>query len=132
MTTIKIEDLPLYRCHKKVRAAKIVGGVIPDTPCAFPVGDTTCGYNSMNHKFPDHATLSLHKFTPPEGSPDGLVVFPTLYLGGHGCAGESIGVSPDYIRKHNPQPGGYFVVYDDGYQSFSPAEAFEEGYRLAY
>lgn len=25
-------------------------------------------------------------------------------------------------------PGGYYVVYDDGYKSFSPAKAFEEGY----
>jgi len=33
-----------------------------------------------------------------------------------------------YMRKHNPQPGGYYVVYKDGYKSFSPAEAFEDGY----
>lgn len=37
-------------------------------------------------------------------------------------------VDEAYIRKHNPQAGGYYVVYDDGYQSFSPAKAFEEGY----
>ena len=34
----------------------------------------------------------------------------------------------DYIRKHDPKPGGYYVVYDDGYKSYSPAEAFEAGY----
>lgn len=35
---------------------------------------------------------------------------------------------PDtYMTRHNPQPGGYFVRYADGYTSFSPAEAFEEG-----
>jgi hypothetical protein len=34
----------------------------------------------------------------------------------------------DFITKHQPQPGGYYVVYKDGYQSFSPAEAFEDGY----
>ncbi len=34
----------------------------------------------------------------------------------------------DYMRKHQPKIGGYFVVYKDGYKSFSPAEAFEEGY----
>jgi len=34
----------------------------------------------------------------------------------------------DYIQKHNPQPGGYYVVYQDGYKSWSPAEAFESGY----
>lgn len=33
-----------------------------------------------------------------------------------------------YVRKHNPQPGGYYVVYADGYKSFSPAEVFEGGY----
>ena len=33
-----------------------------------------------------------------------------------------------YIEKHNPQAGGYYVVYTDGYTSFSPAQAFDEGY----
>lgn len=34
----------------------------------------------------------------------------------------------DYMRKHNPQVGGYYVVYSDGYKSYSPAKAFEDGY----
>jgi hypothetical protein len=37
-------------------------------------------------------------------------------------------VNAEYVRKHNPQAGGYFVQYEDGYKSFSPAEAFESGY----
>ncbi len=37
-------------------------------------------------------------------------------------------VPHDYVHKHKPQSGGYYVVYDDGYKSFSPAEAFESGY----
>jgi len=37
-------------------------------------------------------------------------------------------VSPEFVSKHNPQVGGYYVVYEDGYKSFSPAQAFEEGY----
>lgn len=37
-------------------------------------------------------------------------------------------VDADYCRRHNPQPGGYYVAYKDGYKSFSPAEAFEDGY----
>ena len=37
-------------------------------------------------------------------------------------------VEAAYMRKHEPKVGGYFVVYKDGYQSFSPAEAFEDGY----
>lgn len=36
----------------------------------------------------------------------------------------------DYIAKHHPRLGGYFVQYADGYQSYSPAEAFESGYTL--
>lgn len=37
-------------------------------------------------------------------------------------------VSEEYVTKHDPKAGGYFVVYADGYQSFSPAEALEGGY----
>ena len=37
-------------------------------------------------------------------------------------------VDGEYLRKHQPKVGGYYVVYKDGYTSFSPAAAFEEGY----
>jgi hypothetical protein len=37
-------------------------------------------------------------------------------------------VDSAYVRKHAPQAGGYYVVYADGYKSWSPAQAFEEGY----
>ncbi|EPV7104225.1 hypothetical protein ACV9XY_000226 [Citrobacter freundii] len=37
-------------------------------------------------------------------------------------------ISAEYICKHRPMPGGYYVVYEDGYKSYSPAEAFESGY----
>jgi hypothetical protein len=37
-------------------------------------------------------------------------------------------VPPAYLDKHKPEAGGYYVVYDDGYKSFSPAKAFEDGY----
>lgn len=40
-------------------------------------------------------------------------------------------VSRSYVQKHNPERGGYFVQYEDGYTSFSPALAFETGYTLA-
>lgn len=33
-----------------------------------------------------------------------------------------------YVNKHRPKVGGYYVVYADGYKSWSPAPAFEEGY----
>jgi hypothetical protein len=33
-----------------------------------------------------------------------------------------------YVQKHKLEVGGYYVVYADGYKSFSPAKAFEDGY----
>ena len=39
-------------------------------------------------------------------------------------------VEHEYMYKHKPQVGGYFVQYKDGYKSFSPADAFEAGYSL--
>jgi hypothetical protein len=41
---------------------------------------------------------------------------------------DSFFVDQAYMDKHKPEVGGYFVQYDDGYKSFSPAKAFEEGY----
>jgi len=35
-----------------------------------------------------------------------------------------------WMQKHEPVIGGYLVIYEDGYASFSPAEAFEKGYTL--
>lgn len=43
---------------------------------------------------------------------------------GIGC----VSVLPDWVEKHNPEVGGYVVEYNDGYRSYSPAKAFEEGY----
>ena len=40
----------------------------------------------------------------------------------------TVDVSADFDAKHHPTHGGYFVVYEDGYLSFSPAKAFEDGY----
>jgi hypothetical protein len=33
-----------------------------------------------------------------------------------------------YMNRHKPAPGGYYVRYANGYESYSPAEAFEAGY----
>ena len=43
---------------------------------------------------------------------------------------EPLYVGPAWVDKFNPQPGGYLVVYADGYRAYSPAKAFEEGYVL--
>lgn len=44
----------------------------------------------------------------------------------NGCA--PFRLSHEFVHKHNPVVGGYFVQYKDGYMSFSPADAFEDGY----
>jgi hypothetical protein len=36
----------------------------------------------------------------------------------------------EFVSRHNPLTGGYYVVYADGHKSFSPAKAFEDGYTL--
>jgi hypothetical protein len=32
------------------------------------------------------------------------------------------------FSRYTPVPGDFYVVYDDGYKSFSPRKAFVEGY----
>lgn len=40
----------------------------------------------------------------------------------------SVPVGKEWIARHKPEVGGYYVVYEDGYQSYLPAKAFEDGY----
>ena len=85
------KEMPQYRCHKVVRAAKITGLSTDDSIWATK--------------------------TPNE------VVEITL--------GEIQGVwvtTAQWCREHKAQIGGYLVQYEDGYRSYSPAKAFEEGY----
>lgn len=35
---------------------------------------------------------------------------------------------PDMFARYTPVPGDFYVVYRDGYQSFSPGKEFLEGY----
>lgn len=50
-----------------------------------------------------------------------------LYLDG---GRQTIGVTQTWWEKNNPAAPGYYVVYNDGYASWSPAGAFEDGYTL--
>jgi hypothetical protein len=40
----------------------------------------------------------------------------------------ALDVEADWVQKYSPEAGGYYVVYEDGYKSYSPATAFENGY----
>lgn len=39
-------------------------------------------------------------------------------------------VSEEFATRHKPANGMYYVVYEDGYASVSPGEAFEKGYAI--
>ena len=39
-----------------------------------------------------------------------------------------IDLPKSFKDKHDPEIGGYYVVYSDGYASYSPEVAFESGY----
>lgn len=42
-------------------------------------------------------------------------------------------ITNEYVKmttRYRPIEGDYLVVYPDGYQAFSPAKAFEEGYEV--
>lgn len=50
---------------------------------------------------------------------------------------EDAGFAPFKVPRHKmfagtdrPGPGWYYVVYPDGYASYSPEKAFEEGYTI--
>lgn len=51
----------------------------------------------------------------------------TFFLKGE-C--DIVKVNKNYMYKRDPKVGGYYVEYVDGYESYSPAKAFEEGYTL--
>ena len=65
----------------------------------------------------------------PTGSPDqesdgSLMMMP------HNVDFAPIKLDAEFVLKHSPKVGGYWVQYAEGYTSFSPAGAFEEGYSL--
>jgi hypothetical protein len=41
-----------------------------------------------------------------------------------------IDVTDAFVYKHEVNAPGYYVVYEDGYASWSPVEAFENGYTV--
>ena len=88
--------LPRWRCHKVVRAAKIVH-----------IEDTRDG-------------AKLH-FDDRSGRGPGN-------MADYGLKTLPVEVNRLWLDRHQPQVGGYYVLYRDDYSSFSPAEAFEEGY----
>jgi len=93
-------EMPRYRSHKEVWALKIKDIKISH-PTIEQLDATLRGENPP----------TIRALITPEES--GYAPF---------------GVSHEYVHRHEPKIGGYYVVYKDGYTSFSPAGAFEDGY----
>jgi hypothetical protein len=116
-STFLAKVLPRYRCHKEVQAFKIKAiereqmptflGAVCKGSQAF---GTACGVCERCKWCASHGPEMTAFLVPAE---DELV---------------RIAVGCEFMRKHNPEVGGYFVLYADGYESYSPAKAFEEGY----
>jgi hypothetical protein len=86
---LEVEKLPLYQCHKKVRAAKVIKEI--------------SDFERMN-------------------SQETEVIWEL-------DNGQMVMVTSDLKFRGGPNPvGGYYVFYEDGFQSWSPAKVFEAGY----
>lgn len=96
--TIAEAVLPHYRCHKVVRAARIYAQGSP----------TDDGENI-------YVVVSL----TDEDERRGEYTFPKH---------TAVLLVPKDVYARKPENAGYIVVYDDGYVSWSPSKAFEEGY----
>ncbi|NER82762.1 MAG: hypothetical protein F6K42_25045, partial [Leptolyngbya sp. SIO1D8] len=92
-------EMPRYQCHKQVWALKIKEIEF------LSEGGEIVELSGEN----DEAELAEVAYGMIAPAEDGYAPFR---------------VDAAYVRKHLPQIGGYYVVYDDGYQSWSPAEAF--------
>lgn len=111
-------QMPQYACHKKVWALKISEVIrVAEPQYERPV----CRGSKLLRSNCGHCERC--KWFDENGDP-GFVLVPTDQRFARFC------VDAAYVTKHNPQPGGYYVVYEDGYKSFSPAAAFESGYSL--
>lgn len=71
-----------------------------------------------------HKRVQAAKIVAISVSQNGITL---TYDDGHG---ETIYNDDKRIARYSPAVGDYLVEYEDGYQSFSPAKAFEDGYTL--
>ena len=105
--------MPRDRCHKIVEAARITA-IDGQNPPAFAgvvcrgsfVLGSACGH-CERCPWERSATNAIILRFGPDAAP---------------------AVTRAFMARHQPEVGGYFVRYEDGYESFSPAAAFESGY----
>lgn len=107
-------EMPKYKCHKEVYALEIANiEAVRPKPTIAELEEILANEGNKNINIsPSGEVLGV----------TGAIITPA----DEGFA--SFEVDANYIRKHDPQIGGYFVVYGDGYKSYSPRAAFESGY----
>jgi hypothetical protein len=77
-------------------------------------------------KYRSHKEVEALKIGAISQMPDG-----GLYITPEAVVFPPFEVPAKFVPKHRdgvPEVGWYWVKYDNDYQSFSPAKAFEEGY----
>lgn len=85
---------------------------------------------AVKTKFPEyvcHKKVRAAKIIHIEYTPSGA----RLFIEMPGQPSDQVYVLADWMDKHRPKAGGYIVVYENGYESYSPAAAFETGYTLS-
>lgn len=109
--------MPQYQSHKKVWALKIAA--IEQEPLPEFKGATCKGSYALRSACGQCERCEWERVHGPSMR---TIITPD----DHGYA--PFFVDQAYMDKHKPEVGGYYVVYEGGYKSFSPAKAFEEGY----
>jgi len=85
------------------------------------------GFNKAMPRYRSHKCVSAAKITSVLTHIDGIVDLQMITPNKNVIKTR---VSKEWGEKHEPDLGGYLVLYDDGYVSYSPAAAFESGYTL--
>lgn len=81
-----------------------------------------------SHKIVRAAIIEAITPKPETNNVELVVSYPNAVA--HDGSTDKVYVDKDWPEKRGAEVGSYFVVYSDGYTSFSPAEQFEEGYTL--
>jgi hypothetical protein len=118
-------EMPKYNCHKQVWALKIKAIEFASKPTIAELQALLDSTEAVAITVNPDGSISGSDGKNPEEEVVGAIITPEE----EGYA--AFPVSRSYVVKHNPKVGGYYVVYKDGYESFSPADAFEDGYTAA-
>lgn len=114
-------EMPRYKSHKHVWALKIKAITFAEKPTIAELEELLNREDDVPVIVNSDGSLSVQGRNPDEDV-IGAVIEP------EDANFAAFPVNRAYVLKHNPQAGGYYVVYADGYKSWSPAQAFEEGY----